>query len=95
MPAYIVVTIEVDDPVRYEDYKKAAPPSIAAYGGRYIVRGGALRNLEGTWATKRLVILEFPSVERATAWVNSVEYRDARALRRSCARTEMVVVEGV
>ena len=95
MPAYILVTIEIEDPKKYEEYKLAAPTSIAAYGGRYIVRGGAVQTLEGNWAPRRLVILEFPSVERAKAWVNSPEYRDARAMRHACARSEMIVVEGV
>ena len=67
MPAYVVVTIDVKDSVTYEKYKKTAPPSIAIYGGRYLVRGGALETLEGTWAPRRLVILEFESVERAKA----------------------------
>jgi len=95
MPAYIVVTIDVKDPVTYEMYKKAAPGSIAAYGGRYIARGGSLHTLEGTWAPRRLVILEFPSMEKAKAWWSSPEYREARDLRQSCADAEMVVVEGV
>jgi len=48
MPAYIVVEVEVEDPVRYEDYKKMVPPTLAAYGGRFIVRGGKVENLEAT-----------------------------------------------
>ncbi|MFZ0748969.1 MAG: DUF1330 domain-containing protein, partial [Pyrinomonadaceae bacterium] len=67
MPAYIVVEIEVEDPVRYEDYKKMVPPSLAAYGGRFLVRGGQVENLEGDWAPKRLVMVEFPSVDQAKA----------------------------
>ena len=95
MPAYVVVTIEIKDPATYEEYRKQAPPSIAAYGGRYLARGGALETLEGSWSPRRLVILEFPSVERAKAWWASPEYRQARSLRQSCASTEMIVIEGV
>ena len=95
MPAYVVVEIEVLDAGRYEDYKRMVPPSLAAYGGRFVVRGGAVETLEGDWAPKRLVILEFPSVERAKAWWGSQEYAEAKALRQATARTRMLVVEGV
>ena len=95
MPAYIVVQIEVDDPVPYERYRELAPASIAKYGGRYLVRGGATEALEGTWTPRRLVVLEFPSLEQAKAWWSSPEYAEARALRQSSARTEMLVVPGV
>ena len=94
MPAYIVVEVEVEDPVRYEDYKKMVPPSLAAYGGRFLVRGGKVENLEGDWSPKRLVITEFPSVEQAKAWWSSPDYAQAKALRQATAKTQMIVVEG-
>jgi uncharacterized protein (DUF1330 family) len=95
MSAYVVVEVEVQDPERYETYKQLAPPSIAQYGGRYVARGGEVATLEGTWSPKRLVILEFPSVERAKAWWSSAEYAEAKALRQASARTQMIVVEGL
>ncbi|MCX7838304.1 MAG: DUF1330 domain-containing protein [Anaerolineae bacterium] len=94
MPAYVVVDITIHDPVGYEEYKKLAPAAVAAYGGKYIARGGAVETLEGTWSPKRLVILEFPTVERAKQWLNSEEYRPARELRHKTATTQMIVVEG-
>jgi uncharacterized protein (DUF1330 family) len=94
MPAYIVVEVEVEDPIRYEDYKKMVPPSLAEYGGRFLVRGGQVENLEGTWSPKRLVITEFPSVEQAKAWWSSPEYADAKALRQATAKSQLIVVEG-
>jgi uncharacterized protein (DUF1330 family) len=94
MPAYVVVDIEIHDPVRYEEYRRVAPPSIAAYGGRYLVRGGTLDILEGEWQPKRLVVLEFPTVEQARAWWASPEYAPAKALRQASANTDMVVVAG-
>ena len=95
MPAYIVVEIEVLDQERYEHYKQMVPPTLAAYGGRFIVRGGAVEALEGDWSPKRLVILEFPSVAQAKAWWGSSEYAAAKALRQATARTQMIVVEGM
>jgi 3-isopropylmalate dehydrogenase len=93
--AYVIVDIQVTDPVRYEEYKKLAPPSLAAYGGRYVARGGKTETLEGDWSPQRLVILEFENAERARAWLNSPEYRAARQLRHQTAKANMIVVEGV
>jgi uncharacterized protein (DUF1330 family) len=94
MPAYIVVEVEVEDPIRYEDYKKMVPPTLTAYGGRFLVRGGKVENLEGDWSPKRLVMVEFPSVQQAKAWWDSPEYAGAKALRQATAKTQMIVVEG-
>jgi len=71
------------------------PPSLKPYGGRFVVRGGKVENLEGNWSPKRLVIVEFPSVEQAKAWWNSPEYKDAKALRQATSKTQMIVVEGL
>jgi uncharacterized protein (DUF1330 family) len=95
MPAYVVVDIQVTDPARYEDYKRVAPPAIAAYGGKYLARGGRVEVLEGSWAPQRLVILEFPTAAQARAWWESTEYARPKAMRQACARTEMLIVEGV
>ena len=95
MPAYVLVEIEIEDPERYEEYKKLAPPAIAAYGGRYLARGGQTATLEGSWSPQRLVILEFPSVARAREWWASPEYAPAKALRQACANADMVVLEGM
>ncbi len=95
MSAYVIVDIEVTDPAGYDEYKKLAPPTVALYGGRYIARGGQTAPLEGDWQPNRLVILEFPTVEQAKAWVNSPEYAPARAMRHQYANSKMVVVEGV
>jgi uncharacterized protein (DUF1330 family) len=94
MPAYIIVQVEVSEPAGYDDYKKMVPSSLAAYGGRFAVRGGACETLEGSWQPKRVVVLEFPSVARARQWWASDEYRDAKALRQRTAKTEMILVEG-
>ncbi len=95
MTAYVIVDIEVTDPVGYEDYKKLAAPTVELYGGKYVARGGPNETLEGDWRANRLVILQFESVKAAKAWLNSPEYAPARALRHKYARTKMVVVEGV
>jgi uncharacterized protein (DUF1330 family) len=95
MAAYVIVEIEVLDSERYEIYRQMVPPSIAAFGGRFVVRGGVAETLEGEWSPKRIIVLEFPSVEQAKAWWASTEYAEAKALRQAVARTDMIVVEGV
>ncbi len=95
MPAYVIVEINVHDSVRYEEYKQLAAPTVMACGGKYIVRGGKVETLEGDWSPQRLVVLEFPSVDQAKAWLNSPAYREARKIRHATATTKMIVAEGV
>lgn len=95
MPAYVIAHIDVKDPVRYEDYKRMSPISIEKFGGRFIARGGKTETLEGTWQPKRLVLLEFPSVERAREWWASEDYAPAKALRQATSTGDMVIVEGL
>lgn len=95
MTVYVIVDIEVTDPHGYAEYKNLAPAAVALYGGRYIARGGKTETLEGDWHPNRLVILEFPSIEQAKAWLNSPEYAPARAMRHQYANSRMVVVESL
>jgi len=93
--AYVIANVEVKDPVRYADYRNMVLPTIQAYGGRFLARGGAVETLEGPWQPKRLVIVEFPSVERAKAWWGSREYAEAKALRQATSEGSLIVIEGV
>lgn len=94
MAAYVIVEIEVIDPVEYEDYKKQAAATVANHGGKYIVRGGATETLEGDWKPKRIVVLEFENVKRAKEWLDCEEYREPRRIRHRTAKTNMILVEG-
>ena len=95
MTAYVIVDIDVHDPVGYEEYKKLAPAAVAFHGGKYIARGGRTETLEGEWSPSRLVILQFESIEQAKKWLDSEEYRAARQMRHQTARSNMVVIEGM
>ncbi len=95
MAAYVLASIQVHNPEEYEKYKKLAGPSLEAFGGRFLVRGGAVTSLEGEWAPRRLIILEFDSMEKARAWYGSEEYGRAMAIRKRTAATDMIVVEGI
>ena len=95
MSAYILVDITITDPAGYETYKPQAEATIKAFGGRYLVRGGAAEVLEGDWQLQRLVLLEFPDAATAKAWLDSDEYRGPRALRQATSRSNMVLMPGI
>ena len=85
MPAaYVIVEMKVSDPEQYKQYMAAAPATIAACGGEYLVRGGRHEALEGDWQPARVAMLKFPSYEKAKAWYDEGGYRRrAREARRS------------
>ncbi|MFX1553664.1 MAG: DUF1330 domain-containing protein [Promethearchaeota archaeon] len=95
MAAYIITDIDITDPVGYEEYRKLAAPTIGAYGGKFVVRGGKVEELEGEWSPKRLVVVEFESLEQAKRWYASKEYSAAKSVRQRTAVTTMILVEGV
>lgn len=95
MSAYVIVDIQITDPVQYEEYKRLAAPAVAAFDGRYLVRGGKADALEGDRTPGRMVVLEFPSFDRAKEWWASDEYADAKSMRHSSALSEMILVDGV
>ncbi len=94
MSAYIIVDITIHNAENYEAYKKLTPASLAKYDGKFIVRGGKAETLEGHWQPERIVVLEFPSAEKARQWWASEEYAPAKALRQANATTKMILVEG-
>ncbi len=95
MTAYVIVDIDVKDASTYKEYIALAPATVAAYGGRYLARAGRTEKFEGDWVPKRLVILQFDSLERAREWLDSPEYKDVKQLRHRAAVSNMVAIEGV
>jgi uncharacterized protein (DUF1330 family) len=94
MPAYIHGNIEITDPVLYEEYRLEVPALIAAHGGRYLVRGGAVTVLEGAATPHRQVILEFPDMAHLEAFYHSPEYQRLVAIRQRAASGTLVAIEG-
>jgi uncharacterized protein (DUF1330 family) len=94
MAAYVIGEIEVTDPAVYDDYRKQVLATVEKYGGRFAVRGGKVEALEGGWAPKRIVVLEFPSLEQATKWYRSPEYAPLIKLRQKGSRGRLIAVEG-
>ena len=94
MPAYIVARIQVTKPEQYREYTLRTPKVVAQYGGRFIVRGAEIQSLEGPDESRRLVILEFPSLERARAFWDSPEYSRLRKFREGAAEAQFILVDG-
>jgi len=94
MAAYVIAEIEITDPEGYKAYTQVVPATIAAYGGRFIVRGGAAEVLEGEWPALRRVVLEFPTLEAARAWWDSPEYAGPKAQRKAASKGRLILLEG-
>jgi uncharacterized protein (DUF1330 family) len=95
MPAYVIAEVEITDPQAYQEYARGVPATIAKYGGKYLVRGGAVEPKEGGGSPKRLVVLEFASMGDARRWYGSSEYAPLLAIRHKAASTRMIFVDGV
>ena len=95
MAAFIVIRITVNDPVRLKEYQKVAPAIIDKFGGKLLARGGEVVSLEGPVENRRIVIIEFPSLDEAKRFYHSPEYTEAIKLRKDAAEFELVAVEGL
>jgi uncharacterized protein (DUF1330 family) len=94
MSAYLVATGTVKNPEAYQEYRVLAAAAIDQYGGRFIARGGKSEVLEGSFPGPRVVIVEFPSFDRAKEFFDSPEYQAARQKRLAVADLNLVIVEG-
>jgi uncharacterized protein (DUF1330 family) len=95
MPAYLISTIEITDPAAYEEYRKLVGPVLQKFGGKFLVRGGKIDYLEGEWKPRRVVVVEFDSMERARAFSDSPEYAPAKAARHRASVSSVIVVDGL
>jgi len=95
MKTYCIVYESVDDPKLFEQYRSQVMPTIEAYQGRFIVRGGAFTVLEGEMPHQRVAILEFPSREKAEEWYRSPAYQRILPLRTGAARCQFIMVDGL
>ena len=94
MPAYILADVTITDPEAFKEYSRQVPATIAAYGGKYQIRGGAVEVMEGTWNPKRLVVIEFESASQAKQWLDSPEYQPLKQMRQKASSTNMILIEG-
>ena len=96
MPAYLIVDTRIENADEYEKYKVLAKPIAEQYGGVYRVRGGEMDIVEtDLWTPTRMVIIEFPDMQSARAFVDSEEYAPVKPLRRDNARCTLTILDGV
>ena len=94
VPAYMIADVDITDAQRYADYAAQVPATVESHGGRFIVRGGATKTIEGNWLPKRLVIIEFPSTDAAQRWYDSPEYQAILGIRHEAARARLILADG-
>ena len=92
--AYLIGDIQITDQDSYEKYRAGVPATVAAYGGKYLVRGAQCEVVEGAWTPNRLVVLGFESMEKAKAWYHSPEYSDLKKIRQSASKGNLIFAEG-
>jgi uncharacterized protein (DUF1330 family) len=94
MAGYVIADVDVQDPEAYAKYRDLVVPLVAKYGGKYLVRGGAYEQMEGDLIPKRIVVIEFESVEKAKEWYHSEDYRPVMAIRHQTAVSNVIIAEG-
>lgn len=94
MPAYAIFDVEIYNPERYQDFMQQVKPALEAEGGRYLSRGGAHKIYEGDWTPRRIVIIEFPSMQKLEAFYYGETYQSLKAIRDECSSARLVGVEG-
>jgi uncharacterized protein (DUF1330 family) len=95
MAAYLISDVTVKNAAAFETYRTRAAASIARYGGRYLVRGGSIDALEGSWSPRTIIVVEFADSDRARAWYRSPEYAEALAVRDKALSRNLILVDGI
>ncbi len=95
MPAYVIFDVEIRDPARYQEFMAGVKPALEAAGARYLARGGAHKVYEGDWEPRRIVLLEFPSVEAWETFYNGPTYQELKSIRDECSCARLVSVVGL
>ncbi len=94
MPAYMIVEVETTDEALMAEYRKHTPGLVAKFGGKFIVRGGKTRTLEGGWTPPRMVVLEFPDMASAERFYDSPEYKPVLDMRLRAGKSRAILVDG-
>jgi len=95
MAVYLIANLQVHDLELHAEYRRLVPPLIAKHGGEYLVRGGAIEVIEGSWQLDRLVVLRFPTREAFRAFYDDPDYAPLLAMRQRASTTDMIVADGV
>ena len=95
MTAYIISDVTAKNAEAFQICRTRAAASIARYGGRYLVRGGDVEQLEGSWSPRTIIIVEFPDIEQARVWYRSDEYAHALEVRDQALSRNLILLDGI
>ena len=95
MAALVIFDVEIRDLDRYQDFMNQVKPALTAAGAKYLARGGEHRLYEGDWTPRRIVILEFPSIEAWEGFYNGPVYQGLKVVRDECSSARLVAVQGI
>lgn len=95
MSAYVIINNEILDDSAFTAFRQRISSTVESHGGKYLVRGGEVELVEGSWSVDRVVVVEFADVSGARAWLNSEEYKELKKIRERCANANIVIVQGV
>jgi uncharacterized protein (DUF1330 family) len=95
MPAFLISDVTVKNEEAFQNYRDRAAAAIARYGGRYLARVGGIETLEGDWQPRRIIVVEFPDMEKARAWYRSPEYAEALKFRDAALSRNLILVDGI
>lgn len=95
MAAYVIVDSNVTDPEGFKAYATKVRDTLGAHGGKPVINTDNITVLEGDWKPKRVVVLQFDSVEAIQAWYDSPEYQDILPHRLASAKDKLLIVEGL
>ena len=95
MSAFVIFDVDIRDPARYQDFMNGVKPALEQAGAKYLARGGAHKVYEGDWEPRRIVLLEFPSLEAWEDFYNGPVYQGLKHIRDECSSARLVGVTGI
>jgi|TARA_B110000211_G_C13946729_1_gene494230 uncharacterized protein (DUF1330 family) len=94
MNGFAIFNIDVQNPDAYQEYIDKVFPIVSKFGGKYLVRAGEYKVMEGEWKYPRTVVIQFPSYEKALEWYNSEEYQPVKPIRLANSVSNGIIIKG-
>ena len=92
---YVIAQLKVTNPDNYKEYVEKVLDTIKKYGGEYLARGGKHQVVEGKDNFPRIIIIKFPSYEKALKWDHSEDYKPVKDVRLANSEGSNIIVKGI